>query len=151
MNYLHNEDESKDAVLEVFEKVGTDLRRYEVRDFGSWLHTVTRNHCFHQLRKKRANLGFKEENPEYSQHIAEYEGEKSDSEETEQFFLHHLNEALKTLSEEQRLCVEMFYLQEKSYEEIEKATGYSYNKVKSFIQNGKRNLKIYLSRKKNDQ
>jgi RNA polymerase sigma-70 factor (ECF subfamily) len=58
---------------------------------------------------------------------------------------------LLTLAEEQRICVEQFYLQEKSYEEIEKATGYSYNQVKSYIQNGKRNLKNYLISKKDEQ
>ena len=35
---------------------------------------------------------------------------------------------------------------DKSYEEIEDLTGFNYNQVKSYIQNGKRNMKIYLSR-----
>jgi RNA polymerase sigma factor (sigma-70 family) len=59
--------------------------------------------------------------------------------------LSNLNEALKSLAEKQRICVELFYLQEKSYNEVAEITGFTMNEVKSFIQNGKRNLKIYLT------
>jgi RNA polymerase sigma factor (sigma-70 family) len=150
MKYLHSEDESKDAVIEVFEKIGKDLLRYEVRDFGSWLHTVSKNHCFHLLKKKKQNIDIEEESPVFTQSaVTEYLFEKSAGDDKEEYYMRFLNEALITLAEEQRICVELFYLQEKSYEEIEKSTGYSYNQVKSYIQNGKRNLKIYLIKKGN--
>jgi RNA polymerase sigma factor (sigma-70 family) len=150
MKYLHSEDESKDAVIEVFEKISSDLVRYEVRDFGSWLHTVSRNHCFHILKKKKQNVDLEEENPVFTQAaVSEFNFEKSDADNKEEVYMRFLSEALITLAEEQRICVELFYLQEKSYEEIEKTTGYSYNQVKSYIQNGKRNLKIYLIKKGN--
>jgi len=152
MNYMHSEDESKDAVIEVFEKIGSDLLRYEVRDFGSWLHTVTRNHCLHLLKKKKRNFDLKEENPVLNQlAVTEFLFATNASENKEEHYMRFLNEAMLTLAEEQRICVEQFYLQEKSYEEIEKATGYSYNQVKSYIQNGKRNLKNYLMNKKDEQ
>ena len=152
MNYMHSEDESKDAVIEVFEKINSDLLRYEVRDFGSWLHTVTRNHCLHLLKKKKEQLDLREENPVCTQiAVTEFLFEKNASDNKEEQYLRFLNEALLTLAEEQRICVEQFYLQEKSYEEIEKVTGYSYNQVKSYIQNGKRNLKNYLISKKDEQ
>lgn len=152
MNYMHSEDESKDAVIEVFEKINSDLLRYEVRDFGSWLHTVTRNHCLYLLKKKKENLDLREENPVLTQiAVTEFLFEKNTSDNKEEQYIRFLNEALLTLAEEQRICVEQFYLQEKSYEEIEKATGYSYNQVKSYIQNGKRNLKNYLISKKDEQ
>jgi RNA polymerase sigma factor (sigma-70 family) len=150
MNYLHSEDESKDAVIEVFEKISKDLVRYEVRDFGSWLHTVSRNHCFHILKKKKQNVDLEEENPVFTQAaVSEFNFEKSNDDNKEEMYMRFLNEALITLAVEQRICVELFYLQEKSYEEIVKATGYSYNQVKSYIQNGKRNLKNYLIKKGN--
>jgi RNA polymerase sigma factor (sigma-70 family) len=150
MNYLHSEDESKDAVIEVFEKIGKDLLRYEVRDFGSWLHTVSKNHCFYLLKKKKQNVDIEEEHPIFTETaVTEYLFEKSNADNKEEHYMRFLNEALLTLAEEQRICVELFYLQEKSYEEIEKSTGYSYNQVKSHIQNGKRNLKIYLIKKGN--
>ena len=57
-----------------------------------------------------------------------------------------LEKAITELNEDQRRCIELFYLKEKSYIEISELTGYTLNEVKSFIQNGKRNLKIKLER-----
>jgi RNA polymerase sigma factor (sigma-70 family) len=150
MKYLHSEAESKDAVIEIFEKFSKDLLRYDVHDFGHWLHTVTRNHCFHVLKKKKMNIDIEGEHPAFSQ-LAVQEFDLNSEDEEQLHYLRYLSEALNTLSNEQRICVEQFYLQEKSYEEIEKSTGYSYNQVKSYIQNGKRNLKIYLLRKKDER
>jgi len=59
--------------------------------------------------------------------------------------LQQLPNAISNLNTEQRLCINLFYLKEKCYEEISMQTGYSLKQVKSYIQNGKRNLKIYLS------
>jgi len=55
-----------------------------------------------------------------------------------------LKEAMTSLNREQGLCVTLFYLEEKSYKEVVEITGFSSNQVKSYIQNGKRNLKLYL-------
>jgi RNA polymerase sigma factor (sigma-70 family) len=151
MKYLHSEAESKDAVIEIFEKFSKDLLRYDVHDFGHWLHTVTRNHCFHVLKKKKKNIDIEEEHPSLAQQAVEEFNLLNSDDEGQLHHLQQLNEALNTLSQEQRICVEQFYLHEKSYEEIEKTTGYSYNQVKSYIQNGKRNLKIYLLRKKDER
>ena len=152
MNYLQSEAESKDAVIEIFERFNKDLLKYEVRDFGHWLHTVTKNHCLHLLKKKKHSFDIEEEHPALSQQaVDDFNLAGSDEDEKQQHYLKFLTEALHTLAEEQRICVELFYLQEKSYEEIEKSTGYSYNQVKSYIQNGKRNLKIYLIRRNDEQ
>jgi RNA polymerase sigma-70 factor (ECF subfamily) len=43
----------------------------------------------------------------------------------------------------------LFYLEQKCYKDIADLTGYDLNKVKSAIQNGKRNLKICMERKEN--
>jgi RNA polymerase sigma factor (sigma-70 family) len=151
MNYLRSEEESKDAVIEIFERFNKDLLRYEVRDFGHWLHTVTRNHCYHLLKKRKRNIDIEEEHPSLTQQAVEEFNLLNTDDEQQRYHIAHLEEALHTLPVEQRICVEQFYLQEKSYEEIEKSTGYSYNQVKSYIQNGKRNLKIYLLGKKNER
>jgi RNA polymerase sigma factor (sigma-70 family) len=150
MNYLHSEAESKDAVIEIFEKFDKDLLRYDIRNFGNWLHSVTRNHCLHLIKKKRTNIDIEEEHSSLAQRAIEEFNLLNTDDVHQQFHLKHLEEALNALQEEQRICVEQFYLHEKSYEEIEKSTGYSYNQVKSYIQNGKRNLKIYLLRKENE-
>ena len=70
-NYLRDEDEAKDAVMNLFEQLITDLRRHEVQQFGPWLHSVARNYCLMQLRKQQThpktelvlNTGDSEEEP----------------------------------------------------------------------------------------
>ncbi len=146
LKYLHSEDESKDAVIEVFEKVPADVKRYEIKNFSHWVYIVTKNHCYQLLKKRKNNLT--EEALDYASPIVS-EDENNDTV-WEKKLAEHLDESLNSLSEEQRTCVRMFYLEEKSYEEIEHTTGYNYKQVKSHIQNGKRNLKIYLNRFKRD-
>ena len=60
--------------------------------------------------------------------------------------IRYLETAINTLSSEQKQCIELFYLNEKSYREVEQMTGYTYNEVKSHIQNGKRNLRLMMER-----
>ena len=62
-----------------------------------------------------------------------------------------LNDHIKELKEEQKNCIDLFYIQDKSYKEIEEITGYSYNNIKSYIQNGKQNLKKILEKHYGDQ
>ena len=142
MKYLHNSDESKDAVLEIFGKVPADLKHYEIKDFGHWIYVVTKNHCFHVLKKRKHTLP-----SEVLDHTL-LSG-LSDANEGDDFgplLMAHLEESLLSLNDEQSTCIRQFYLEEKSYEEIEQATGFTYKQVKSHIQNGKRNLRIYLGK-----
>jgi RNA polymerase sigma-70 factor (ECF subfamily) len=100
---------------------------------------VAKNHCMMILRKPTREIfteTFVEKND-----IVHLE----DAREKEQM-LQQLESAIQTLTKEQKICVELFYIQEKSYKEIEAATGYDYNKVKSYIQNGKRNLQQKLNK-----
>jgi RNA polymerase sigma-70 factor (ECF subfamily) len=62
-----------------------------------------------------------------------------------------LEQSLIELSQEQRHCVTLFYLQKKSYQQISESTGFNYMQVKSFIQNGKRNLRALVEKKINSQ
>lgn len=138
--YLRNEEESKDAVMQIFEKLVADLKVQEVANFKSWLHSVARNYCLMKLRAARVFVGTDE--------MEETEGWAGVVEETEQdeLFtegrLHLLSICMKKLPEAQRVAVELFYVQAKCYREISGTTGFDLNKVKSYIQNGKRNLKI---------
>ena len=148
LKYFKNEEDSKDAVMDIFEQITIALLRYEVANFKSWLHSLTRNHCLMKLRKpevKRtithdfteADENLFVENPEV-EHLLE--GDEREAQ------LRHLPAALSQLNAEQKACIELFYLQDKNYQEVAEATGYTLNQVKSYIQNGKRNLKIALSR-----
>ena len=143
--YLKIEAESRDAVMDIFEKLLVDLRKHEVQYFKSWLYMVTKNHCLMQLRKKNENHvpldlvkpisdNFVENNEALHLHT------QSENEERE------LYAALNELNEQQKTCVELFYLKNKCYQEIVDATGFTMMQVKSYIQNGKRNLKIILEK-----
>ncbi len=140
MNYLKNEEDSKDAVIQVFEKLPGHLKKYEIKNFSHWLYSVAKHHCFKLLKKRQFNADIDDEINYFVSDDAE-ENELTDQ------LLSHLDEAMATLNEEQFKCVQLFYLEEKSYKEIETITGYNYEKVKSYIQNGKRNLRIYLEKK----
>jgi len=146
MKYLKDKEKSRDNTMQVFEKLLDNLKRFEVKNFKAWLHMITKNQCLMLLRSEKTrnkNITLYS-NDEKSFMENEIEPHLDDVNEKE-INLSHLNEALKSLAEKQRICVELFYLQEKSYNEVSEITGFTMNEVKSFIQNGKRNLKIYLT------
>ncbi len=146
MKYLKDEEEAKDVVMWVFEKLLKDLLRYEVRSFKYWLHTVVKNQCLAVLDRKTKERQKAENFQEDEQALVESDptpalfGEM----ELEESRLHHLTTAIGKLKDEQRTCIELFYLQQKSYKEVVTETGYTMMQVKSYIQNGKRNLKNHL-------
>ena len=146
LKYLKNREDSKDAVMQIFEKLVQDLRKHEVQHFKSWLYQVTRNHCLMELRRKKlpmsdtdskilGNLMELSENP----HLT------NETEEKEQQ-LQLLGKMIQELPKEQRLCIELFYLKQYSYRQVAEQTGYELKKVKSYIQNGKRKLKIRMTK-----
>lgn len=142
LKYLKDRDESKDAVMQVFEKLVQSLKEHEVSHFKGWLYATARNYCLMQLRSQKGKK-FEEISPflmetEALQHL---EGEPA-----EEANLSKLEKCVEELGTEQKQCVRLFYLQEKCYREITEATGFDMNKVKSHIQNGKRNLKICMER-----
>lgn len=142
MKYLKNENEAKDCVQQIFLKVLTELGKYRIEYFKSWLYMVAKNHCLMQLRDKGVK-GVKELS---DHHAIATETDKEELIANEQTY-NLLEEALHELSEEQRQCVILFYLKKNSYTQISEKTGYSPMQVKSYIQNGKRNLKIIVERK----
>ena len=142
MKYLKEENEARDAVQQIFLKVLTEVSKYRIDYFKSWLYMVAKNHCLMILRDKGGKM-VKELN-EY--HAVVIETNKQELIENEQTY-NLLEEALNELHEEQRQCVILFYLKKNSYTQISEKTGYSMMQVKSYIQNGKRNLKIILDRK----
>jgi len=148
MKYFKDEATAEDASMQIFEKLITELKKHHITAFKPWLHTVVKNHCMMLFRKDsteekrkwllRKDIGSVVENPE--------ENHLSEAEEKE-YILQHLKEGIDELKEEQRICIELFYLKESSYSEISLITGFSMNEVKSYIQNGKRNLKNYITAK----
>ncbi|MCB9251286.1 MAG: sigma-70 family RNA polymerase sigma factor [Flavobacteriales bacterium] len=146
--YFMNPRDSEDAVMEIFEKLIHDLKKFEIKNFKSWLHSVCRNHCLMQLRKNtpERNSMDVEEISETFMKSDESMHPYNNKDEIE-FELQRLEKALNLLKGEQKECIELFYLKKKKYEEIVSITGYSPKEVKSYIQNGKRNLKNILGEK----
>jgi RNA polymerase sigma factor (sigma-70 family) len=146
--YLRDEDESKDAVMQIFEKLVQDLKIHEVGNFKSWLHSVARNHCLMQLRSKRVFVGSEEINEENTT----WDLQTNESEDifTLDHQLNSLGKCMQSLVSEQRVSIQLFYVEEKCYRDICNETGFDFNKVKSYIQNGKRNLKICMDKNGRD-
>lgn len=138
--YLREEEECKDAVMQIFEKLVSDLRQHEVSNFKSWLHSVARNHCLMKLRVSRVAIGQGSQEDQ----IQELEAVSNDEVFTLDGQLDALDGCLQKLVNEQRVSIELFYLQNKCYRDIAGETGFEIGKVKSYIQNGKRNLKICM-------
>ncbi len=148
MKYLKNEDDAKDSVQQVFLKVIQELHKYKVEYFKSWLYMVAKNHCLMKLRDRQGKMP-----AELTERLTATPGEETD----QQVFLENdhtlelMETSLKELNREQQQCVTLFYLQKKSYQEITEETGYTMLQVKSYIQNGKRNLKILIERKRKEK
>lgn len=141
-SYFKDEEQSKDAVMAIFEELVQKLKHHQISNFKSWLHVLSKNHCLMQLRKTN-----RYPTETLSDQFMETEGfEHLDMDELKEERLSTMEKCLETLSVEQKTSVELFYLQEKCYKEIAECTGYELGKVKSYIQNGKRNLKTCIEK-----
>ena len=144
--YLKDEDAAKDATMQIFEKLLKDVNRHNIQEFRPWLYTVAKNHCFMILRAKPKEISGIESDFMEKQAYLHLPTELSETAKEKEVQLQQLEAAILQLDEHQKICIELFYLREKSYQEISDQTGYDLNKVKSYIQNGKRNLKILLEK-----
>ena len=144
LKYLKDPGQAQDAQMEIFEILIEKLKSYEVEHFKSWLYMVSKNHCLMKLRKEKSSQQrvekfSQDQNMEssYVMHLQEERPLEIDSTE-------RLNLCIEKLKQEQRSCIQLFYLEKKSYQEVMELTSYDIKKVKSHIQNGKRNLKNCL-------
>ena len=141
MKYLKNEEAAKDAVQQIFLKAITELQKYKVDYFKSWLYMVAKNHCLMKLRDKHVFVDVADAKP-----LAEDSFDMAALQDKEKI-LTLIEECLNDLNAEQKTCVTLFYLEKKSYTQIVDETGFTMMQVKSHIQNGKRNLKILVEKK----
>nr|WP_206022478.1 sigma-70 family RNA polymerase sigma factor [Pseudoflavitalea sp. G-6-1-2] len=142
LKYLKDPETAKDAVMQLFEELGKKLSHHQVENVKSWIYTLAKNYCLMQLRSPR-NFRTTEFNPEIMQ--SENETHLNGVLQKEEN-LQRLENCLQTLSGEQKTTVELFYLQNKCYKEISAETGIDWNKVRSHIQNGRRNLKLCMEK-----
>ncbi|MBI3719270.1 MAG: sigma-70 family RNA polymerase sigma factor [Sphingobacteriales bacterium] len=143
MKYLKNEEEAKDCVQQIFLKAITELHKYKVDYFKSWLYMVAKNHCLMKLRDKNKRP------VEINENALSTANEDTDKTLLEQKdkALSIMEKALEELNEDQKKCVKLFYLDKQSYQQIADKTGFTLMQVKSYIQNGKRNLKQMIEKR----
>lgn len=142
LKYLQNTEQSQDAVIEIFENLSQKIQGYEIKIFKNWLYSVVKNHCFHILKENKREIivNFDSQLME-SEPILDLLSENANEDKEDA-----LNKCLEQLPEPQRISVEKFFYEDKSYAEIVDETGFHLKSVKSYIQNGKRNLKICIEK-----
>lgn len=142
LKYFKDSEQSKDSVMQIFEELVTKLRKHEVENFKAWLHQVAKNYCLMQLRtpKNLKTVEFKTELMQTEENV-----HLNGVLEKEENF-RKLEYCIGTLTVEQQEAIRLFYLEGKCYNEIVELTGQEWNQVRSFIQNGRRNLKICMDK-----
>jgi RNA polymerase sigma-70 factor (ECF subfamily) len=143
MKYLKNEEQARDSVQQIFLKAITELQKYKVEYFKSWIYMVAKNHCLMQLRDKPGKNTIEVRDSIPAETIDTDKESLLLNEKTYEY----MDEALKELNADQQLCVTLFYMEKKSYQQIAEQTGYSMMQVKSHIQNGKRNMRLLIEKK----
>lgn len=145
IKYFKDQNQAEDAVMNIFELLIKELKKHDIEYFKSWLYMVSKNYCLQEIRKRRALLNkkagfelFFNENVELQDEL--HLNVNSDKEK----LLQRMEASLPLLKYNQRQCIKMFYLDNKTYADISEETGYSLKEIKSYIQNGKRNLKIKM-------
>lgn len=143
LKYLKDREQSKDAVNQIFEKLIIEIPKFKIQNFRSWLYVVTKNHCLMEIRKNQS------EKKQFEKFSADFYMESTSishpiDEERDSKLEKKLQECIEKLKKEQQKCVQLFYYGQKCYREIANHMGIDEKKVKSYIQNGKRNLKICI-------
>ncbi len=148
MKYLKNETDSEDAAMQIFELVAKRLPNHEVEYFKSWVYRVASNHCLDLMRKKTKVQDKKAdyENME-SRRIPRLINEEEDSWKWREEQLGVLEDCIEALKDQQKISITLFYLDGKSYDELSEIMSLEWSKIRSLIQNGKRNLKNCVERK----
>jgi RNA polymerase sigma factor (sigma-70 family) len=140
LKYLKDEELAKDAVMEIFEELITKVKQHEVKQFRSWLYVLGRNYCLMQLRSdKKMEMISLDDFMEFTPVLHPEDDSREEA-------MKGLERCMQHLSAPQQQSVDLFYLKEKCYKEITELTGFTLNEVKSYIQNGKRKLKICLEK-----
>jgi RNA polymerase sigma factor (sigma-70 family) len=146
LKYLNDRELAKDAVMDIFQELAAKLLRHEINNFKGWLYTLAKNHCLMQLRAS-SHTKLRPFDPELVQTAEDMHlNDIMEKEAT----LDRLSGCIETLSADQKTVVRLFYLENKCYKEVETLTGYDWNKVRSLIQNGRRNLRLCMQRHEED-
>jgi RNA polymerase sigma-70 factor (ECF subfamily) len=143
LRYLASGPDAEDAVMEIFEELVVKIPGHRIRNFRTWLWSVARNHCLQRLRreKRAVRVDFEErfmESPSFLHLLSDTEGSEA--------ALGVLAGCMEKLPARQHEAVSMFFVEKLSYADIAEATLGEVKRVKSYIQNGKRNLRLCLEK-----
>ena len=144
LKYLTDSELAKDAVMEIYSELCDKLPRHDVSNFRSWLYSVARNHCLMKLRsgKSHTTIFIDEERMQFAQETHHEEVKEKE----EQFVV--LSDCMQHLPADQKQAIQLFYIEGNCYNQIVEITGFEWNKVRSLVQNGRRNLKICMEKTK---
>jgi len=147
LKYLKNRDDSKDAVMQIFEKLIVEIPKQQIVNFKNWLYVVTKNYCLMQLRNEKTIAGKSKEWMTESIIFMENTPALHPIDTDEPNIDKELEKCIEKLKGEQKECILMFYYENRCYNEIALNLNLDEKKVKSHLQNAKRNLKICLEEK----
>lgn len=137
LKYVKNHEDAQDLTMDLFLRLPELITKHEIGNFKAWVHRVASNAALGSLRKQKGN-----------HHLPIEElaipSESSDTDFTIDQHLDLLSTHLDELKQDQKKCIQLFYLEQKSYEQIMIQTGFTFKEVKSHIQNGKRNLRLLI-------
>lgn len=150
LKYFKDHDAASDVLMAVFEKLMTDLKKHPVETFRPWFYVLAKNHCLQVLRSASRARDRKERYADDLRSVESGDGEHPTARDRE-FWLEAMETCITRLSPDQRTCVELFYLEQLSYDEIGERTGFSFKQVKSHLQNGRRNLEKCMPRETDDE
>jgi len=148
LKYLEEREQAKDEVMNIFERLVTAVPGQEILNFRTWLYVVTKNHCLMLLRSRKSESVHMDAMLGDPTFFMEKEAVMHPVENDEGIDMKRLEECMAKLKDEQKRCIELFYYEGCGYREIAERLGIEEGKVKSFIQNGKRNLRLCLERMK---
>lgn len=140
---LIDEDATEDVLQEAYISVFKHLSDYKTGNLQGWVDTIVANRAKNYLRTKNPILFSEmetEENPvvDFEEEKIEFRpDEKVDYDETQRLIL----EIVDNLSPEQRLCIMLFYFENKGVKEIAQICECSENTVKSRLNYARKKIK----------
>jgi RNA polymerase sigma-70 factor (ECF subfamily) len=139
LSFFRNADDAADFTQDVFLKVFRNLSRFEGRSrFSTWLYKIAYNTAINEVNRRREYRSLAEEEPVV-------DGASPERSLLRQAVRDAVLEAVRELPERYRICVDLFFFYERSYQEIERITGFPVNTIKSHVFRAKKLLRNKLN------
>ena len=146
LKYMKNEHSAMDVLQDAYIKAFENIDKLDNPEkFESWMKTIVAHTALNELRKNNPMLFSETENDEGQTIEDTFEDDRvqvqpeiaMDQKETSRL----VQEMMEGLSDEQRVCITMFYMEDFSVKEIAEILNVSENTVKSRLNYGRKNIK----------